>query len=243
MYVQSTITVELTYMCMWEIFQTSASWHICQQADIYVVQLCGMSVSWISLTISTSYSSPVLRSTNSLRPVGVCIFVYTCVYIYIYSYVHTDKIQVCGVSTWWITDHETFFWITDCKSSMNYSSEVLDEALIMTTGWPRPIECLVSCRIFSAKEPLIIGLLCGKWPIKIRHPLRLRHSLLMMSTWWITHQDCLLNYWSEVLCELLSVITWWITHHDYTYWWWVLDELLMMNTWWITDHEFFLNYP
>jgi len=28
----------------------------------------------------------------------------------------------------------------------------------------------LSCRLFSTKEPLIIRLFCGKWPIKIRHP-------------------------------------------------------------------------
>ena len=39
-----------------------------------------------------------------------------------------------------------------------------------TTGWRRPIGCLES-QSFSAKEPLIIGLFCRKWPIKIRHPM------------------------------------------------------------------------
>jgi len=35
----------------------------------------------------------------------------------------------------------------------------------------------VSRRSFSAKEPLIIRLFCGKWPIKIRHPMHLRHPV------------------------------------------------------------------
>jgi len=104
------------------------------------------------------------------------------------------------------------------------------------------IECLVSCRICSATAPFIIGLLRGKWPIKIRHPMGLRHSGLMMSTWWITHHHGLLNYSSKVLYELLSVSTWWITHHHYTYWWWVLDELLIMSACWITNHEYMMNY-
>jgi len=33
---------------------------------------------------------------------------------------------------------------------------------------------VLSCRSFVAKEPLIIGLFRGKWPIKIRHPMTLR---------------------------------------------------------------------
>jgi len=36
----------------------------------------------------------------------------------------------------------------------------------------------LSCRSFFAKEPLIIGLFCGKWPIKIRHSLGLRHPVM-----------------------------------------------------------------
>ena len=29
--------------------------------------------------------------------------------------------------------------------------------------------------LYFAKQPLIIGLFCGKWPVKIRHPMGLRH--------------------------------------------------------------------
>ena len=46
-----------------------------------------------------------------------------------------------------------------------------------STGWRRCIGCLVSCTSLSAKEPLILGLFCGKWPIKIRHPVTLRHTV------------------------------------------------------------------
>ena len=33
------------------------------------------------------------------------------------------------------------------------------------------------CRWFSTKEPLNIGHFCGKWPIKIRDPMSLRHPV------------------------------------------------------------------
>jgi len=40
-------------------------------------------------------------------------------------------------------------------------------------------EDALSCTSFSAKEPLIMGLFCGKWPIKIAHPMGLpRESCL-----------------------------------------------------------------
>ena len=43
----------------------------------------------------------------------------------------------------------------------------------------RPISnrTVLSRRSFSTKEPLIIRLFCGKWPIKIRHSMDLRHPV------------------------------------------------------------------
>jgi len=49
------------------------------------------------------------------------------------------------------------------------------------TGWRRPIGCL-SCRSFFAKDPLIIGFFCGKWPVKIRPPVGLRRPMLHADT-------------------------------------------------------------
>ena len=42
------------------------------------------------------------------------------------------------------------------------------------------------CRSLSAKEPLILGLFFGKWPVKIRHPMTLRHPVRMYMNvpWW-----------------------------------------------------------
>jgi len=40
----------------------------------------------------------------------------------------------------------------------------------------------LSCRSCFEKEPLIIGLFCGKWPVKIRHPMALRHPVYTDST-------------------------------------------------------------
>jgi len=36
-------------------------------------------------------------------------------------------------------------------------------------------------RSLSVKEPRIIGLFCGKWSVKIRHPMHLRHPVMKMS--------------------------------------------------------------
>jgi len=44
------------------------------------------------------------------------------------------------------------------------------------TGWQRPIGCL-KLQVVFAKEPLIIGFFGGKWPVKTRHPMGLRHPV------------------------------------------------------------------
>jgi len=38
-----------------------------------------------------------------------------------------------------------------------------------------------SCSLFLVKEPLIIGLFCGKWPMKIRNLMTLRHPVCRMT--------------------------------------------------------------
>jgi len=45
------------------------------------------------------------------------------------------------------------------------------------TGWRRLIGCLKLQVIFT-KEPLIIGLFCGTWLLKIRRPMGLRHPVV-----------------------------------------------------------------
>jgi len=47
---------------------------------------------------------------------------------------------------------------------------------LLHTGGQDPYDA-VSGRSFSAKEPLIIELSCGKWPIKIRHPMHPCHPV------------------------------------------------------------------
>ena len=47
-------------------------------------------------------------------------------------------------------------------------------------------------RSFSTKEPPIIGLFCGKWPAKIRHPIGLRHPVMQPDTMWQRPIGCLI---------------------------------------------------
>jgi len=56
-----------------------------------------------------------------------------------------------------------------------------DAYCALSTGWTRPmgLEDASSCRsrLFSAKNQSNIGLFCGKWLVKIRHPMGIRHPV------------------------------------------------------------------
>jgi len=58
-----------------------------------------------------------------------------------------------------------------------------------------------SCGSLSAKEPLIIGLFCGKRPIKIRHPRCLRQ-------WHVAKTPFDLKVQIERMCRRLSSFAW-----------------------------------
>ena len=56
-------------------------------------------------------------------------------------------------------------------------------------GGEDPYDAL-SCRSLSAKAPVIIGFFCGKWPVKIRHPMGLGTSVknvIHHTHIWISH--------------------------------------------------------
>jgi len=54
----------------------------------------------------------------------------------------------------------------------------------------------LNCRSISAKEPLNIGLFCGNWLLKIRHPLHLCHPVVIN----------LLHHTKWAYCKLLKNI-------------------------------------
>ena len=68
----------------------------------------------------------------------------------------------------------------------------------------------LSCRSFSTKEPLNTGQFCGKWPVKIRDPMSLRHPVrctaLLCAPWlidvcvtWLMRRDSLTYVWRDSL--------------------------------------------
>ena len=84
------------------------------------------------------------------------------------------QIQTC------LSSSTSLFWykskITNFFSESWLKGKLKQYKLAFPSCYRHPNQA--SCRSCSAKEPLIIGLFCGKWPEKIRHPMTLRHRLL-----------------------------------------------------------------
>jgi len=110
------------------------------------------------------------------------IHVYMIYLIYIYIYMNMSKyIYICcssicrciHVISWqalyaymyiYIYMYEYMIYLDVCCMQIK-SGENTQDAL--------------KCRLFSAKEPQIIGRFCGKWPMKIRHPMGLCHLVYL----------------------------------------------------------------
>jgi len=82
-----------------------------------------------------------------------------------------------GIWEWWTSFHRKQ---NDQRILWHHDGMQNDQRhVIWVSEWPiqggeDPQDAL-SCRSFFANEPLITGLLRGKWPVKIRHPVGLRH--------------------------------------------------------------------
>ena len=76
------------------------------------------------------------------------------------------------------------------------------------TGWRRSIGCF-KLQAFLAKEPLIIGLFCGKWSMKIRRPVTLRHPVHTHE--YVDERYILVNM-SYNICIQLYMRMWHVTH-------------------------------
>jgi len=107
--------------------------------------------------------------------VCICIYIYH-IYIYIYIYIYVTIFLFCFIYSYIYTFIHTCISPHTHICIQIYIYEHIQTPCI--TGWRRPIECLISCRSFFAREPLIIGLLCGNCHTKIRHPTGLRHPVL-----------------------------------------------------------------
>ena len=115
------------------------------------------------------------------------------IYDITHSYVGHDSficvpwiIHMCDTGN---IDHNSFV----CGTWLLYMCHMCDTGMCHMcdtgTGWRRLIGCL-KLQVHSAKEPLIIGLFCGKRPMKIKHPMILHNPVTLIITihmWDMTH--------------------------------------------------------
>jgi len=79
----------------------------------------------------------------------------------------------CGTNSNW-----DFGWIWICTEKLE-SFDLLDSG-VWNFQWNlscKDHSLQIRGRSFSAKEPLMIGLFCVKWPMTTRHPMHLRHPV------------------------------------------------------------------
>jgi len=101
--------------------------------------------------------------------------------------------------TYWDLWHDSFIcvtWLVDMYdmtySHMNESGHFPQKSPIISGSfWKNELQLRgslfiqggkdsqdpLSCRSFFPKEPIIMGLFCGKWPLKIRDPMSFRHPV------------------------------------------------------------------
>jgi len=108
-----------------------------------------------------------------------CIPQCVCMCVCVFLSLHID------MSCWWclhISQNVRVFVMCVCVC-------VCVRVCLSLQGVEDPYDAL-SRRSFSAKEPLISGSFCGKWPTKIRHSMSLRHTVhacICLTSWHGTH--------------------------------------------------------
>jgi len=88
------------------------------------------------------------------------VHIFTCMYIYICMSIYTQKYMYIYV----------YVYTARSRNKNSYSHKRVYHIQVGEDA-----QDAFSCKSLSAKEPLIIGLFCGKCPLKIRHPMHLRH--------------------------------------------------------------------
>jgi len=117
--------------------------------------------------------------------------------------------------------HSTHCNFLLCIWICNFKKVKWNHVLECTKEWI-PIPLCIWCVVFICPRThslsachikLIIGLFCGKWPVKIRYHMRLRHSVHVCSPLRISHK-CMSHVshrWAYYLKHIFSILFW--THY------------------------------
>jgi len=101
---------------------------------------------------------------------------------------NSQKSALCDCEHFAIASITSLYVIASTSSSERKNSQIYVIAsisLLWVQGRENAWDAY-SCRSLFAKEPLIIGLFCGNWPIKYGHPVGFRHTVSRLLKWlWI----------------------------------------------------------
>ena len=155
--------------------------HTCMHSHMYIyvcIHIClyiYMIIHHINFIVTLHLCMWIHSRTHRIRE---CIHIY--IYMYVYTYVYTYIwLFIISCSSWhYILVCEC---IHICKRTHTYTHPYIMRIQVGEDSY-NPL----SCRSFSTKEPLNIGHFCGKWPIKIRDPMSLRHPVCMCTYTYIS---------------------------------------------------------
>jgi len=90
----------------------------------------------------------------------------------------------------------------------------------------------LSCRSFFAKEPLIIGLFCIKWPMKIRYPYDPTPPYVVVCVYLIFDDfyHIFMMYYTYIVFQHLRMTTGGYCSVGVNHFWWFTSHLMMVIT-------------
>jgi len=164
----TTLACVSVYVCVWE-----SVTHVCVYYDISMcLHFCVYTYYIFMHTLTYRYTyTHTHMDMRSGR--GWCMLVCLCLCIYAYAQITLNE-EAGHIRGWRrvifrkrALQFVALFAKNDLQLEASYGSSSPCTLIF------RPVGCLI-CRSFFSKEPLIIGLFCGKWPVKIRHAMGLR---------------------------------------------------------------------
>ena len=155
---------------------------------------------------ATNYRALLREMTYKDKASHVSLTLFDTLWHSVYTYIPDTQTHVCGAHTYCVckkaTNYRALLRKMTYKDKASHASLTLFDTLwhSVYTYLPDTQTHVCSAHTYRVcKEPLITGLFCGKWPIKIRHPTYLWHSLTLCIYIHTGHTDSCLRC-THTLC-------------------------------------------